>query len=44
MKEDMTAFFKYLKGCHTEKGQDLFSIVTEYGMENEGFKLQEGRI
>ena len=23
------ALFKYLKGCHTEEGQDLFSILPE---------------
>ena len=24
---DMITLFKYLKGCHTEEGQDLFSIL-----------------
>ena len=35
----MIALFKYLKGCHTEKGQDLFSTLPE--SRNNGFKLQE---
>ena len=24
------ALFKYLKGCHKEEGQDLFSIIPRY--------------
>ena len=26
---DMKTLFKYMKGCHTEEGQDLFSIIPE---------------
>ena len=31
LRGDMIAHFKYLKGCHTEKGQDLFSILPDAG-------------
>ena len=37
---DMIALFKYLKGCHTEEGQGLFSIIPECRTWN---KLQEVR-
>ena len=40
---DMIALFKYLKGCHTEEGQDLFSILPECRTRNNGLKLQEAR-
>ena len=36
----MIALFKYLKGCHTEEDQDLFSILPECRTWN---KLQEAR-
>ena len=39
----MIALFKYLKGCHTEEGQDLFSILPEYRTGNNGRNLQEDR-
>ena len=39
----MRAFFKYLKGCHTEEGQDLFSILPECRTRNSGLKVQEAR-
>ena len=29
LKGDMIALFKYLKGCHREEGQDLFSVIPE---------------
>ena len=29
LRGDVIALFKYLKGCHTEEGQDLFSIIPE---------------
>ena len=29
LRADMIALFKYMKGCHTEEGQDLFSILPE---------------
>ena len=38
---DMIALFKYLKGCHTEEGQDFFSILPEGRIRNNGLKLQE---
>ena len=37
----MIALFKYLKGCHTEEGQDLSSILPDYRTQNNGLKLQE---
>ena len=39
----MITLFKYLKGCHAEEGQDLFSIIKECRTCNNGFKLQETR-
>ena len=39
----MIALFKYLKGCHTEEGQDLFSILPECRTRDHGLKLQEAR-
>ena len=38
LRGDMIALFKYLKGCHTEEGQDLFSIHPECRTQNHGFK------
>ena len=43
LRGDMIALFKYLKGCHTEEGQDLFSILPECRARNNGLKLQEAR-
>ena len=40
---DMMALFKYLKGCHSEEGQELLLILPEYRTHNNGFKLQEVR-
>ena len=37
----MIALFKYLKCCHTEEGQDLFSILPELRTQNNGLKVQE---
>ena len=39
----MIALFKYLKGCHTEEGQDLLSIITECRTHKNGLKLKEAR-
>ena len=39
----MIALFTYLKGCHTEEGQDLFSILPKCRTRNNGLKLQEAR-
>ena len=33
----------YLKGCHTKAGQDLFSILSECKICNNGLKLKEAR-
>ena len=38
LRGDMTALFKYLQGCHTEEGQDLFSILPECRTRNHGLK------
>ena len=43
LRGDMIALFKYLKGCHTEEGQDLFSIIPECRTCNNGLKLKEAR-
>ena len=43
LRGDMIALFKYLKGCHTEKGQDLVSIIPECRTCHRGLKLQEPR-
>ena len=40
---DMIALFKYLKGCHTEEGQDLFSIIPECRTRSNGLKLKQAR-
>ena len=37
----MRALFKYLEGCHTDEGLDLFSILPECRTWNNGLKLQE---
>ena len=39
----MIALFRYLKGCHTEEGQVLFSIIPECRTQNNVLKLQEAR-
>ena len=36
LRRDMIELFKYLKGCHTEEGQDLFSIISEFKTCNNG--------
>ena len=40
---DMIALFKYLKGCNTEEGQDLFSIIPECRIRSNELKLKEAR-
>ena len=40
---DMIILFRYLKGSHTEEGQDLFLIIPECRTLNNGPKLQEAR-
>ena len=35
---DMIALFKYQKGCHTEEGQVLFTIIPERRKRNHGSK------
>ena len=43
LRGDMITLLDYLKGCHTEEGQDLFSILPECRTRNNRFKLQEAR-
>ena len=43
LRGDMRALFKYLKGGHTEEGQDLFLILPECRTWNNGLKFQEAR-
>ena len=43
LRGDMIAYFKYLKDCHTEEGQDLFSIIPECRTRDNGLKLKEAR-
>ena len=38
--QGMIALFKYLKGGHTEEGQNLFLVIPEYRTHNNGLKLQ----
>ena len=39
LRGDMIELFKYLKVCHTEEGQDLFSIIPECRTRNNGPKF-----
>ena len=41
LRGDMITLFKYLKGWHTEEGQDLFLIIPECRTWNNGLKVQE---
>ena len=41
---DKIALLNYLKGCHTEKGQDLFSLVPDCRPPNHGHKFLEARV
>ena len=41
LRGNMIALFKYLKGCYTEVGKDLFSIIPEWRTCNNGLKLNE---
>ena len=34
LRGDVIALFKYLKGCHRDEGQDLFSILPECRTHN----------
>ena len=43
LRGDLIALFKGLKGCPTEEGQDLFSILPECRTRNNGIKLEEAR-
>ena len=43
LRGDMIALFKYLKGCHTKEGQDMFSIIPKCRTRNKGLKLKEAR-
>ena len=43
LRGDMIALFKYLNSCHTEEGQDVFSVLPQCRTRNKGHKLQEAR-
>ena len=43
LRGDMIAMFKYIKGCHIEEGERLFSAAPEKRTRGNGFKLQERR-
>ena len=42
LRGDMIAAFQYLKGCHREKGTDLFSIAPEGRTRTSGWNFQDG--
>ena len=39
----MTELFEYVKDCHTEERQDMFSTIPECRICTNGLKLQEDR-
>ena len=41
LRGDVIALLKYLKYCHPEEEQDLFSIIPECRTCNNGLKFQE---
>uniref|UniRef100_A0A670KF32 Reverse transcriptase domain-containing protein n=1 Tax=Podarcis muralis TaxID=64176 RepID=A0A670KF32_PODMU len=43
LRGDMIAMFKYIKGCHVEEGERLFSAAPEKRTRSNGSKLQERR-
>ena len=43
LRGDMIAMFKYIKGCHIEEGERLFSAAPEKQTRGNGFKLKERR-
>uniref|UniRef100_A0A8C3HMQ1 PTPRF interacting protein alpha 3 n=1 Tax=Chrysemys picta bellii TaxID=8478 RepID=A0A8C3HMQ1_CHRPI len=43
LRGDMIAVFRYLKGCHKEEGENLFTLASRDRTRNNGFKLQQGR-
>uniref|UniRef100_A0A670HQL2 Glycerophosphodiester phosphodiesterase domain containing 4 n=1 Tax=Podarcis muralis TaxID=64176 RepID=A0A670HQL2_PODMU len=43
LRGDMIAMFKYIKGCHIEEGERLFSAAPEKRTRSNGSKLQERR-
>uniref|UniRef100_A0A670K9H8 Reverse transcriptase domain-containing protein n=1 Tax=Podarcis muralis TaxID=64176 RepID=A0A670K9H8_PODMU len=43
LRGDMIAMFKYIKGCHIEEGERLFSAAPEKWTRSNGSKLQERR-
>uniref|UniRef100_A0A8D2L497 Reverse transcriptase domain-containing protein n=1 Tax=Varanus komodoensis TaxID=61221 RepID=A0A8D2L497_VARKO len=43
LRGDMLATYRYVRGCHTEVGRDLFSPAEEGRMRSNGAKLREPR-
>uniref|UniRef100_A0A670JAM0 Reverse transcriptase domain-containing protein n=1 Tax=Podarcis muralis TaxID=64176 RepID=A0A670JAM0_PODMU len=43
LRGDMIAMYKYIKGCHIEEGERLFSAAPEKRTRSNGSKLQERR-
>ncbi|XP_050815707.1 uncharacterized protein LOC127054065 [Gopherus flavomarginatus] len=43
LRGDMTAVFRYLKGCHQEEGENLFTLASNDRTRSNGLKLQQGR-
>ena len=43
LRGDMIAVFRYLKGCHQEEGENLFTLASNDRTRSNGLKLQQGR-
>uniref|UniRef100_K7F0M3 Reverse transcriptase domain-containing protein n=1 Tax=Pelodiscus sinensis TaxID=13735 RepID=K7F0M3_PELSI len=43
LRGDMIPVFWYLKGCHKEEGENLFTLASEDRTRSNGLKLQQGR-
>ncbi|KAF7251859.1 Mitogen-activated protein kinase-binding protein 1, partial [Varanus komodoensis] len=44
LRGDLLATYRYVRGCHTEMGRDLFSPAEEGRMRSNGAKLREPRL
>uniref|UniRef100_A0A8C3I6M2 Reverse transcriptase domain-containing protein n=1 Tax=Chrysemys picta bellii TaxID=8478 RepID=A0A8C3I6M2_CHRPI len=43
LRGDMIAVFRYLKGCHKEEGENLFTLASKDRTRSNGLKLHQGR-